>query len=765
MHSKEQMAVFLTRISKPTKRRRQHPIGQCALLSCLLTIMVLYAAIMINVSVTEEPVEEFDVSKPITMNQRRHPVPPAAKDVRIPRQKHRAPATATAAKQIETDGILKAYLEEIRQEDWDVKPLPRRHAANLTIRSFPRLNNCSRLPELFPIDDYPDADPFLPWIHDVFPTHDGRLIQFVAQNKRRCKTGTSDLETKVLKHMQPQIALFQHVAVKRIQWNGETRYQLSSHEEADSDGMVTRFICRFKPSGEETLSAFNVHYEYAAWRKKHQHMFTVQGRDNKDIVTSQLLFQCPVPDHLQEIVRSGESVKNDWATLFVDVVPIRTPPRYGAPNRFSPPWYREQQTPTDPWNVKKEWGTHILPRTDMSGRWENIPICKPSLMTYKPQYQGNQLEMAYSKEKPVEPQKIHRLAVCTWTSAGYSTRGSRFQVNDGQRRMREWIHFSLMVGVGHFYIYDNSGAFELDTSLQPIADMFPDRVTIIPWPARVCNNNPNNVDSCGERSSQYAAESSCRLRFGPYMDWLGAYDIDEYLVPMGTYNSLLPLLDTLEKEGKHMINFNSWRAWPRRQLIETPVPKTDTKKDCSSSRTCFDVIVPGNRTIIQTYNCDRQKGPKKDTMPAEKQLYRPDYVKLHFVHYSTVTALSALNRSEFKKATKHKWRIPMTKDPNARFSDELTEGTMLHTKAMATQDTAGWNDVCTGETRGTCRIGNPYPADALEKNISKDQEGWLYNCFVNDKIEGYYLPLLEEKMKETEEKWNQWTARVRLLTD
>jgi hypothetical protein len=42
------------------------------------------------------------------------------------------------------------------------------------------------LPEQWPVDEYPDADPFLPWIHDVFPTDDGKLIQFVAQNKRRC---------------------------------------------------------------------------------------------------------------------------------------------------------------------------------------------------------------------------------------------------------------------------------------------------------------------------------------------------------------------------------------------------------------------------------------------------------------------------------------------------------------------------------------------------------------------------------------------------
>ena len=57
------------------------------------------------------------------------------------------------------------------------------------------------------------------------------------------------------------------------------------------------------------------------------------------------------------------------------------------------------------------------------------------------------------------------------------------------------------------------------------------------------------------------------------MNWLGAYDIDEYLVPMGSYDSLLPLLDTLEKEGKQIISFKSWRAWPRMQLIEPPEKK------------------------------------------------------------------------------------------------------------------------------------------------------------------------------------------------
>ena len=466
-----------------------------------------------------------------------------------------------------TDTVLRAYLEPLDRSSWEVKPLPVRNSTAQRLHSiqYPRMQSCSKLPEQFPVDDYPDADPFLPWIHDVFPTHDGKFIQFVAQNKRRCRTGTTVQEELILRHTEPQVALFQHVAVKRVEGEeGDMRYQLTSHEEADEDGMTTRFICRFKPSMEETLSTFNVDYDWSSFRKHKAKTFTPEGRDNKNVHTSQLIFQCPVPPGLQETVRKGDSVQNDRASLFVDVIPIRTPPRYGRPDRFFPPRYSEFQNKDDPFDAEVEWGDHhILPRIEDSGRWENIPICKPSLMTYDP-YKDSEVATALVEEPP----KKHRLVACVWASAGYSTRGERYAINDGQRRLQEWINFNLLVGVDHFYVYDNSGAHNNETSLKPITDMFPNQVTRIPWPAKVCNNKPNNVDSPGERSSQYAAETSCRLRFGPYSDWIGGFDIDEYLVPMGNHTSLTALLDKLDEEGTKIFSFPSWRAWPRRALIE-----------------------------------------------------------------------------------------------------------------------------------------------------------------------------------------------------
>jgi hypothetical protein len=50
--------------------------------------------------------------------------------------------------------------------------------------------------------------------------------------------------------------------------------------------------------------------------------------------------------------------------------------------------------------------------------------------------------------------------------------------------------------------------------------------------------------------------------------WPDCYVTDEYLVPMGNYTSVLPLLEKLDKEDKKIISFASWRAWPRRTHIK-----------------------------------------------------------------------------------------------------------------------------------------------------------------------------------------------------
>ena len=174
-------------------------------------------------------------------------------------------------------------------------PLPRRTQSPKDLRTkvYPTFQTCHDLPAKLPVDrglvldrygtvirwntrDMPirrfkeinftpvEDDPFLPWIHDMIPSNDGTHIQFVSQNKRRCNTGSAFQD--LVWTMQPQVALFQHVSVKRVSKNHvkrmapdlwqsispasattdaatESFYQLVPMEDADKDGQETRFIC------------------------------------------------------------------------------------------------------------------------------------------------------------------------------------------------------------------------------------------------------------------------------------------------------------------------------------------------------------------------------------------------------------------------------------------------------------------------------------------------------------------------------------------
>ena len=88
-------------------------------------------------------------------------------------------------------------------------------------------------------------------------------------------------------------------------------------------------------------------------------------------------------------------------------------------------------------------------------------------------------------------------------------------------------------------------------------------------------------------------------------------------------------------------------------------------------------------------------------------------------------------------------------DPQSRFIDEVNEGLMLHSKAIARQDTAGWKKNCHKDHRGIdqCRIGFPWPEDGSK--ATHDKDGWEYDCYVNPRIDDYWAPILKKKLIET----------------
>lgn len=427
-----------------------------------------------------------------------------------------------------------------------IVPLPlRTNTPNDLIKfEYPKLQTCHDVPAKIPVDrglefnekgeqivwnigneptadDYPmqeapfcpvDADPFLPWIHDVFPSQDGTTIHFIAQNKRRCKTGRNF--RKDLRRMEPQVALMQPVSVQRIGENealkiapelwypelGEEspRYRLAPFNESSADGQETRFICRFHAtdfSGSdhdqpktillgETLSKFPFNYEFVSYRKKEPTMITPRGKDTTMFWTSNLQFECPVPDvkGLSQIIATGSSILSDGTpTMYLDLIPIRTPPRYG-PREAHFPEGMIQPDEEITFNAKERWGDHnVMPRVEASGRWQNIPICFAPSIESRVKATDTQVTVSVPKQKP------HVLSACLWASASFRTRGAgQSPTTDTLRRLEEWIEFHLMVGFDHIYVYDNSGAHTNETSLASLLDTYPSsKVTRIDWPSIV----------------------------------------------------------------------------------------------------------------------------------------------------------------------------------------------------------------------------------------------------------------------------------------
>jgi hypothetical protein len=112
--------------------------------------------------------------------------------------------------------------------------------------------------------------------------------------------------------------------------------------------------------------------------------------------------------------------------------------------------------------------------------------------------------------------------------------------------------------------------------------------------------------------------------------------------------------------------------------------------------------------------------------------------------------MSEMNKEDIEKLGR-KWnpRNPFP-DPLSRFGNEVDEALMLHTKAVATQDTVFWEMACaaTYEGQATCRLGTPFPEDMTGVNMTAGDEGWKFNCYVNHKIDDYWVKQLEDNLKD-----------------
>ncbi len=110
-----------------------------------------------------------------------------------------------------------------------------------------------------------------------------------------------------------------------------------------------------------------------------------------------------------------------------------------------------------------------------------------------------------------------------------------------KRYLKEWIEYHRLVGVDHFYLYDNNSVDRPNTVLQPYIKA--GIVTLIAWPDALQKNN----DEIWALSTQVSAyENATKFRALNQTKWLVIIDIDEYLLPANA-EKLTDILDHYDR--------------------------------------------------------------------------------------------------------------------------------------------------------------------------------------------------------------------------
>ena len=96
--------------------------------------------------------------------------------------------------------------------------------------------------------------------------------------------------------------------------------------------------------------------------------------------------------------------------------------------------------------------------------------------------------------------------------------------------LKEWIDFNHVIGVEHFYLYNNNSDDDYMFVLEPYIKS--GLVTLIQWP---------------KNQAQMECYCDCIEKFKDETKWIGFIDIDEFIVPIDT-NSIYDFLRPFEKK-------------------------------------------------------------------------------------------------------------------------------------------------------------------------------------------------------------------------
>ena len=206
---------------------------------------------------------------------------------------------------------------------------------------------------------------------------------------------------------------------------------------------------------------------------------------------------------------------------------------------------------------------------------------------------------------------------------------------------------------------------------------------------------------------------------------------------MGNYTNLQAVLSDAQQDGIHILSLRSSRGRLRREKSDEVSNGTALQRSPSA-------------LFLDAYNCDSAGSPKPSWADrARKQIYRTAYVLHHFVHYSTATKGLLISYKESQEQGS-KWIKRYQEKPSSEtVTNELRQAVMVHTKSITPDMTEKFKMRCRHDssTKGkTCWVANPWPNGQASEENAYDDTGMKYNCFVNAKVDKYWVPRLQDAL-------------------
>jgi hypothetical protein len=198
-------------------------------------------------------------------------------------------------------------------------------------------------------------------------------------------------------------------------------------------------------------------------------------------------------------------------------------------------------------------------------------------------------------------------------------------IRDEAPYLTEWLAYHHALGVQHFFIYDNGSTDELHAVIEPWVNH--GLVTLVHWPLP---------------GGQIDAYSHALRFYGPSLDWLAFFDVDEFVVPL-VDDDIPAVLARFPDAADVRIprvdfGYSGHREPPDRLTIEAYTEVANVfGRDPSKPPRVKSVVQPRSISAVGIHTAtvaDDARGPDGEPVPS-RTVGKPcwDYVQLN--HYYT----------------------------------------------------------------------------------------------------------------------------------